>query len=277
MQKLLQEGSQKGQSFHHIYQANKEDMLCSERYLYTLKEQGLITVDPFTLPRTLQRKQAKKKRRAHKVDPACQKGRTYKDYTSFLHNNPGLFTVEMDTVEGVWEDSKCFLSLAWKAIQLNLCFLMQRQTTRCVQDIFLWLHHRLGPSLFLMLFPVLLTDNGSEFSNPRALEMLGTRVFYCDPRAANQKGNVENQNGQLRRIVPKGYSIQELTFEDSFLINAHLNSYIRASIQNKTAFQWFQFAFPKQAIEALRLYEVPPSDVLLSPKLLKGKLHRKKY
>lgn len=117
MQKLLQEGSQKGQSFHHIYQANKEDMLCSERYLYTLKEQGLITVDPFTLPRTLQRKQAKKKRRAHKVDPACRKGRTYKDYTSFLHNNPGLFTVEMDTVEGVREDSKCFLSLAWKAIQ----------------------------------------------------------------------------------------------------------------------------------------------------------------
>lgn len=49
---------------------------------------------------------------------------------------------------------------------------------------------------FDKLFPVILTDNGNEFSNLYAIEFdkMGnrrTRIFYCDPSSPYQKGSVE--------------------------------------------------------------------------------------
>ena len=37
-------------------------------------------------------------------------------------------------------------------------------------DIYETLYETLGKELFTTLFPVILTDNGSEFSNPKAIE-----------------------------------------------------------------------------------------------------------
>ena len=83
----------------------------------------------------------------------------------------------------------------------------------------------LGAKTFNKLFPVILTDNGSEFSNPKEIEYrdavpsLRTKVFYCDSYRSCQKGNVENMNKQLRKYFPKGKSIDYLTDEDVVSIN----------------------------------------------------------
>ena len=70
--------------------------------------------------------------------------------------------------------------------QLMLIFLRDANTAKSVSDIFNALYHNLGRELYIELFPVILTDNGSEFTDPAALE-LGSgadrpcRVFYCEP------------------------------------------------------------------------------------------------
>ena len=51
-----------------------------------------------------------------------------------------------------------------------LAFLRDANTSKSVTDIFESLHQTLGHELFKKLFPVILTDNGSEFSNPKAIE-----------------------------------------------------------------------------------------------------------
>lgn len=276
MSRLLQEGSKKGQSFHHIYVSNRDDFFCSERNLYLLKDSGILDVKNLDMPATVQRKLHKKRHREeHKVDKYCREGRSYEDYQAYLAHNIGIMPVQMDVVEGIKDDLKCFLSLSWPHLQLSLYFLMKRQTALCVEATMTYLYERLGMELFAMMFPLILTDNGSEFSNPTALESLSTRIFYCDPRASHQKANVENQNGQLRRIIPKGYSMENLDFEDSFLINANLNSYVRLSVNDKTPFQMLKTLYPPKVIEALQLYEVAPNNVVLKPSLLKGKLERK--
>lgn len=133
----------------------------------------------------------------------------------------------MDCVESVREDSTCLLTLSWIQLQFCLVFPLKRQTAACVTEVFEGLFARLGSARFAALFPLLLTDRGSEFSDPVAIESFaGTKLFYCDPLAANQKGNVENVNGQLRRIIPKGYSFQSITWEHCCLVNSHLNSYL---------------------------------------------------
>ena len=58
---------------------------------------------------------------------------------------------------------------------------------RSVTEVFDRLYELLGHEVFLTLFPVILTDNGSEFSNPKEIEYrdsvpcLRAKVFYCDP------------------------------------------------------------------------------------------------
>lgn len=51
-----------------------------------------------------------------------------------------------------------------------LGFLREANTSKSVIDIYDELYHRLGGQDFRKLFPVILTDNGSEFSNPKCIE-----------------------------------------------------------------------------------------------------------
>ena len=46
--------------------------------------------------------------------------------------------------------------------------------------------------MFHTLFPIILTDNGTEFSKPDIIEfndnhVYKTKLFYCDPRKSGQK------------------------------------------------------------------------------------------
>jgi IS30 family transposase len=276
MEQLFREGISKGQAIHHIYIANKDQMFCSERQIYRFIRTGALAISPLDLPRTVQRKLRPKRKQSFKVDKACRKGRTYEDYLDYLQKHPGIFPVEMDTVVGPIDGKKCFLSLTWPHLKLALFYLLEKQTASCVNAKMQDLKDRLQDK-FSVLFPLLLTDNGSEFSDPLSLEKLSTKVFYCNPMASYQKGSVENQNSLLRRIVPKGYYLEDLGAEDSDLINSQLNNYIRLSISNRTAYQLVIDLYGKDVAEALGLYYVPQNEVMLSPKLLHGKLKKKHY
>ena len=67
-----------------------------------------------------------------------------------------------------------------------LAFVRDANTSQSVIDIFDGLHHILKED-FKCLFPVILTDNESEFSNPKSFEFSqekyvsrGTNIYYCD-------------------------------------------------------------------------------------------------
>ncbi len=77
--------------------------------------------------------------------------------------------VEMDTVIGT-VGGKVILSLYFQESSLLLLYLRERNTAQSVIDCFNRLYDVLGRDSFCRLFPVLLTDNGSEFSNPVAIE-----------------------------------------------------------------------------------------------------------
>lgn len=94
------------------------------------------------------------------------------------------------------------------------------------------LYLELGASTFQELFPVILTDNGSEFTNPLAIEFdkggnRRTYIFYCDPSAPHQKGAAENNHEFIRRVVPKGNSFNTYCQEDILLMMNNINSYGR--------------------------------------------------
>lgn len=74
----------------------------------------------------------------------------------------------------------------------------------------------MGTYGFVSIFEYLLTDRGSEFSNPDALEtgvnsIQRTSIYYCDPMRSGQKGGLEQAHTMLRMILPKGTSFEFLT------------------------------------------------------------------
>ena len=135
------------------------------------------------------------------------------------------------------------------------------------------LEGRLGPQMFRRMFGAVLTDNGSEFSNPAALETDAeggrrTRMFHCDPCSAWQKPCVENNHRNLRKVLRKGVSFDSLTQEQVNRVMSHVNSLLRKEYGDKSAVSRFRDVFGKKALTALGIDEIPPADVCLKPSLV---------
>ena len=191
-------------------------------------------------------KPRKKKSLLLKIDKKCREGRSYQDFLQFAAENPALPIVEMDSVIGA-VGGKALLTMAFRESGLLLAFIRNRNTSQSVIDVFEQLYQSLGREVFCKLFPVILTDNGSEFSNPIALafdheERRRTRIFYCDPNAAFQKPAVEVAHTLIRRIIPKGKSFDALDRLRTQRIVNHINSYLRDKLNRRSAYEVFSFS-----------------------------------
>lgn len=84
----------------------------------------------------------------------------------------------------------------------------------------------------------LTTDNGSENSChlqiSKELELL---MFFCHAYHSWEKGTVENQNGRIRRFIPKGKSIDDLTEDQIKEVEIRLNSTPRKCLGYLTPYE----------------------------------------
>jgi len=226
---------QKGQSIHHVIANNPDEFTVSEKSVYRYVAGGLLKARNIDMPRVCRLKPRRAKPLEHKVDSTCRIGRTYDDYKAYLQQHSDVSVVEMDSVIGRI-GGKVLLTLMFKSCDLMLAFIRDRNTSQSVIDIFNQLYCQFGVQTFRTMFPVLLTDNGSEFSNPAALELDGqglrrTTIFYCDPCASYQKPNVELNHEFIRKILPQGSSFDHLMQNDINLIMSHINSYSRVKLK----------------------------------------------
>ena len=261
-----------GQSISHIF--DTQEIPCCKSTLYNYVSANLLTARNIDLPRKVRLSSRKNKRSVPK-DSSIRKGRTYQDFQNFLLDNPDTSVVEMDTVEGK-KGGKVLLTFLFRNSRLMLAFIMDDKTSNSVLKVFNWLEGILGNDLFEKTFPVILTDNGSEFSNPLSLEFNNegisrTRIFFCDPSASYQKGALEKNHEFIRYVLPKGTSFDELTQRDITKMINHINSYSRTSLNHTTPFDLASLLLDKRVIKKLDLIKVPANEIQLKPKLLKKK------
>ena len=90
--------------------------------------------------------------------------------------------------------AKVLLTVFFVETSLMLAFLKDSNISKSLIDIYDELYNRLEEQDFQKLFPIILTDNGSEFSNPKSIEygpdgkgFQRTRIYYCNPSAPYQK------------------------------------------------------------------------------------------
>lgn len=266
----------KGQSIAHIFSSHKQELSalsCSRRTLYDYIDQNLFTARNIDLPRKVKYKPRKQSTTSDRKYRAYRNGRKYQDFENTMLENPNTPVVEMDTVEGQ-KGGKVLLTLLFRNCNLMLTFLLVEKSQKCVKEVFDFLSDKLGTSTFQKLFPVILTDNGSEFQNPEDLEYdqngeKRTKLFYCEPNCSWQKGMIEKNHEFIRYIVPKGYSFDRYTQDNITLMINHINSTARDSLNGCTPFHLSQMLIDNSLHELLSLTAIPPDEIILKPVLLK--------
>lgn len=270
--KLFSEKMTKGQSISVIYQNHKDEIMISENTVRNYLKRGLLKSNQLDMIRPRFTANKSVKRRVIK-NVNLLNGRTYEDYINYTKEKDVLI-VQLDTVVGKLVDNKKILTIHWPSFHFQIGILLEKLSPAFVNNALMELKNKLGLETYKILFQVILTDNGIEFSLLDEIENdengeLITKVFFCDPYKSSQKGSCERNHEFIRYVLPKGVSFDNLNQKDVDLIFSHINSTPRNSLGFKTPFELFKTAFGIEVLRILNINEINKDDVHLKPKLIK--------
>jgi len=271
LDKTISNGINQGQHLYHIMQTH--DLGVSKSTVYRHLKRGYLSVAAIDFPRVVKFK-PRKQRQNEYVPKALKEGRTYEDFIAFTQDNGISSWVEMDTVIGRI-GGKVILTLDFTFCNFMVGLLLDNKASSQTSEKLTALKMRMVSNhiLFGDIFPLILTDNGGEFSDVFTIEndLKGQKescLFFCDPYKSCQKPRVEKNHTMFRDIVPQGNSFDTFKQTSVNLIFSHINSVKRKSLNGKTPFELFTFTYGEQVASLLGISAVPPEQVIQSPKLL---------
>lgn len=271
-EQVISSAVQSGQNIYHAIHAN--NLPVSKTTVYRHIECGYYTISKIDLPRAAKFK-PRKETKGEYVPKGVKVGRSFEDFLLYLEENPSTNYVEMDTVIGRI-GGKLIMTFQFVNVDFMFAILLDNKTASQAAQKISELKERLQyiSLRFGEAFPVLLTDNGGEFSNVSAFENdlngeVETQMFFCDPNAPYQKPHVENNHTLFRGIVETGTSFDDWTQEYVNLIFSHINAVKRKQFNGKSAYDMFAFTYSENLAKALGISCVAPNDVIQTSKLLK--------
>ena len=271
-EQIISSAVKSGQNVYHAIQAN--NLSVSKTTVYRHIECGYYTISKIDLPRAAKFK-PRKEQKGEYVPKGVKIGRSFEDFMLYLEENPSTNYVEMDTVIGRI-GGKVIMTFQFVNVDFMFGLLLDNKTAAEAASKIRALKERLCAYelKFGEVFPVLLTDNGGEFSDVFAFEngldeQPETKMFFCDPNAPFQKPHVENNHTLFRGIVETGTSFDDWTQDNVNLIFSHINAVKRKQFNGKSSYDMFSFTYSKELSDALGISFVAPKDVIQTSKLLK--------
>ncbi len=266
-----------GLSLYHIKQMLGDRLSVSESTLRRLINNCELDARNIDLRAQVKYKPRKKKAVNPARVQASKAGHLYSDYLEYIKEND-VSIVQMDCVEGRQGEKATLLTLHLPVFCLQLAYMLNEQTAQEVVATLDEIEETLGKDLFQEVFGLILTDNGSEFTDIEGMErsVFGgtrTKVYFCEPNRSDQKGNCENNHRLIRYIIPKGTSLEQYTQKDIDIMMDNINSYSRNKLHGKTPYEAAELFLPAEFFSKLRLQKIPKEAVLLKPALLKYREH----
>ncbi|NJP40039.1 hypothetical protein HCH52_03095 [Oscillospiraceae bacterium HV4-5-C5C] len=237
---IIQPLTHQGQSIDHIVTHHPELGVC-EKTLYNYIEEGVFSAMSDLAAISLRRQVSRKlpKRRAvlykKRQDHRYLQGRLFSDDQAFCQAHPDVFVMQMDTVYNDVVNGPFIHTFKFLKSGLLFALLQPNRTTAAMVDGLNLLEVILGRSLFQIYAGILLTDRGSEFEAPVAMETAQdgsqrTHVFFCNSMAAGQKGSLANNHIELRYILPKATDLRALGLTCQAALNLALSHIYSAGI-----------------------------------------------
>lgn len=85
------------------------------------------------------------------------------------------------------------------------------------------------------------SDNGVEFAYSRVIEeCYDINWYYCDPFSSYQRGQNERLNRDIRRFIPKSFSIKRYSAQEYADFIRRVNDKPRRKFQGLSAKEYFE-------------------------------------
>jgi transposase, IS30 family len=153
---------------------------------------------------------------------------------------------EGDSLKGPQGTTSGLLTLTERKSLEEIVLKLNRCTQESVLEAINSLEKQYGER-FRLKFKSITFDNGMEFLNWRSLELSAlrtrkkrTRIYFAHAYSAWERGSNENQNRMIRRFIPKGTNIHEVSDKEIDNIRNWMNNYPRKRLGYKTANQVVQ-------------------------------------
>jgi len=266
----------KNQTIGQIFLTHREEIRWSYPTILSYIDKGLI---PGLINLDLQKRckypKRYRKKASEPTNAAFLQGRTYDGFVAAVSESPMREVVEMDTVVSCRDGKGAVLTLLFRKSNFMLAYLLPEKTSDEVAKVFAGLQKLLGDALYSEAFGLILTDNGSEFADPTAIEFSKAtgarlaRLFYCDPGKSGQKGKIEKNHVELRKVFPKPFDFSKISQAQLNDAMSHVNSEPRACLNGNSPSEVAR-AFLNEKVLALNEHRsIEPDMVFLSPSLIK--------
>jgi len=198
--------------------------------LYNYIDQGLLKIRNMDLTLKLRLKPKRKRIRQNKriigksID---QRPEEVQSRQSFGH-------WEIDTVVSKKTDHSVILTLTERKTRYELLLRLDEKDSNSVNKALLKLKEYYGENMS-KVFRTITADNGSEFSGlSEILQQFGIEAYFAHPYSSWERGTNERHNGLIRRFIPKGKSIEDISEETIKRVEQWLNNFPRKILGYKT-------------------------------------------
>lgn len=270
-EEIISEAVRNGQHIYHAAIANNVPVSIASIYRYIHK--GYYSVSLLDLPRAVKFKPRNTKH-PDTIPSWAREGRRFEDFLQYMEDNQDPPLVQLDTVIGR-VGGKVIMTIHFVNSDFMIGLLLENKSAVEVSEKIRNLKSVLNTAGFIFgeIIPVMLTDNGGEFSNVDAFESdlngnVESALFFCEPRSPEEKPEIEKNHTMFRDIAPKGTSFDNFTQDTVDLIFSHVNAVKRKQFNGKSAYDMFSFYYSVELASALGISYIPANEVIQSPKLL---------
>lgn len=162
---------------------------------------------------------------------------------------------EGDSVIGTNKKGDTVLTLTERLTRMEIIMKSPDKTAASTVRILNRLERKLGSITFRQIFKSITFDNGTEFSDVDGIEFSPytrkrrTTVYYCHPYCSSERGSNENQNGFIRRFIPKGTVISNYTDNYIEYVQNFINNYPRGIFNGESSAKRFSSELKKLNIQ----------------------------
>ncbi|PXW85447.1 IS30 family transposase [Streptohalobacillus salinus] len=215
---------------HHYQKDNPDKRLPCMKTVYNLIDRGELDVRNIDLPR----KTRLRPRRKKPMDPhgtnKRKLGRSIEERDPIVLTREEFGHWELDLVIGKkTKGEPVILTLLERQTRHLVTKKLWDKSPEYIREAMLKIIKEHGPQNF----KTITTDNGSEFATLSKLEDTheNIRIYYAHAYASWEKGANERHNGMLREFIPKGISLQDLSYKRLKLCTDALNMKPRRTLR----------------------------------------------
>ncbi|WP_283584119.1 IS30 family transposase [Limosilactobacillus difficilis] len=183
--------------------------------IYNWVDQGFLDIRMTDLPdHGIRRKRTKETR------GTFSHGRSIEDRPAEASDRNIAGHFEADTVLSGKRKGQAVATFVEHKSRLTIVKRLDGRDSTSMTKVILELANQLGTNL-----KTLTVDHGKEFANYQSIEKnTGVPLYFAHAYSPHERGSNENRNRVLRRFIPKGQAIEELSDRQLVQINWYLNS-----------------------------------------------------